>query len=237
MNECLEFAASSEDEVCGLIIDNTRLFRCKNAHPAPSRNFRISDEDWLQAERQGEITAVFHSHPSGHHYLSAADRKIQVMTDLHWWLACDGVLHKFSPVPHLLGRRFEHGVMDCFSLFRDAYHLCGIELPDFTRTNGWWLRGENLYLNNMEKNGFSEVELQAAIPGDVIIRRPFAGADPCHSMILLQDNQVLHHDCAGHISRRESYRLAYVKQTHSVWRHKNCSSLNLAAIYADISAR
>jgi cell wall-associated NlpC family hydrolase len=70
--------------------------------------------------------------------VSGADRQMQV-TGLSWWLASDGELRKYRPVPLLLGRKFEHGIMDCYTLFRDAY-LCGIDLPDFERTNGWWLR-------------------------------------------------------------------------------------------------
>lgn len=97
--------------------------------------------------------------------------------------------------------------------------------------------GENLYLANMQVNGFYQVSMQDAQPGDVIIRQPFPGADPCHSMILLHDNLVLHHDHAGHLSRREQMRPAYIKQTHSIWRHEQCSSLNLQAIYADFTAR
>ncbi|CCJ73480.1 Phage tail assembly protein [Cronobacter condimenti 1330] len=126
--------------------------------------------------------------------------------------------------------------MDCYTLFRDAYHLCGIDLPDFKRTQGG-LREENLYLKNMEANGFHRVELSEARPGDVIIRQPFPGADSCHAMILLHENMVLHHDCAGHLSRREPYRPAFIKQTHSIWRHERCSSLNLQGIYEDISER
>ena len=49
--------------------------------------------------------------------------------------------------------------------------------------------GENLYLANMQVNGFYQVSMQDAQPGDVIIRQPFPGADPCHSMILLHDNR------------------------------------------------
>ncbi|EBX9481608.1 DUF1175 family protein, partial [Salmonella enterica subsp. enterica serovar Abony] len=127
--------------------------------------------------------------------------------------------------------------MDCYTLFRDVYHLCGIDLPDFERTNGWWLRGENLYLKNMPLNGFRQVSPGEAQPGDVIIRRPFPGADPCHAMILLEDNMVLHHDHTGHLSRRETMRPAYVKQMHSIWRHEQCSSLNLLAVYADFTAK
>lgn len=237
IRECLEFAASSDDEVCGLVIDNTTLYRCQNTHPEPRQHFRISDEDWLAAEEAGEVTAVFHSHPLSVPVLSGADRHAQVLTGLPWWLACDGELRKFRPVQHLLGRRFEHGITDCYTLFRDAYHLCGIDLPDFERTNGWWLRGENLYLRNMETNGFYQVSFSEAVPGDVIIRQPFPGADPCHAMILLEDSLVLHHDCSGHLSRREPYRQAFIKQTNSIWRHEQCSSLDLRGIYADISAK
>ncbi len=237
MQELLDYAASSQDEVCGLIIDGTRLFPCRNIHPSPESNFRIGDGDWLAAEREGEVTAVFHSHPMNSPVLSGADRRAQVVTGLPWWLACNGALRKFRPVPHLLGRRFQHGVTDCYTLFRDAYHLAGVDLPDFERTDGWWLRGENLYIKNMAANGFHPVPASDAQPGDVIIRQPFPGADPCHAMILLESGKVLHHDCAGHLSRREDYRLAFMRQTHSIWRHERCSDLNLAGIYADISAK
>jgi cell wall-associated NlpC family hydrolase len=60
--------------------------------------------------------------------------------------------------------------------------------------------GENLYLNNMPPMASIRYPGEAQ-PGDVIIRQPFPGADPCHSMILLHDNLVLHHDHAGHLSR------------------------------------
>lgn len=236
-NECLEFAASSGDEVCGLIVDNRYLFRCRNAHPTPDRNFRISDDDWLNAEAAGEITAVFHSHPGRKLVLSGADRTGQLATGIEWWLASGEQLRKFSPVTYLLGRNFAHGVMDCYTLFRDAYHLCGIDLPDFKRTNGWWLRGENLYLKNMAANGFHEVDMQDVQPGDVFIRRAFPESDPCHAMIYLGDNTILHHENTGRLSRREPLRPAYLRLTHSIWRHEQCSSLDFQGIFEDISAR
>lgn len=237
-DECIDYASSCpEHEVCGLIINDDRLIKCRNVHPNPTSHFRIDDEDWLTAETAGEITAVFHSHPGSVLVLSGADRQMQVATALPWWLASGGMLRRYRPVPHLLGRRFEHSTMDCYTLFRDAYHLCGIDLPDFERSNGWWMRGENLYLKNLAANGFHSVTRNDIQAGDVVIRRPYPEADPCHSMIYLGDGMVLHHDCAGRLSRREPYRQAYIKQTHSIWRHKQCSSLNLLGISADISAK
>ena len=90
----------------------------------------MSPEDWLRAQMQGEIVALVHSHPGGLPWLSETDRRLQVQSDLPWWLVCRGAIHKFRCVPHLTGRRFEHGMTDCYTLFRDAYHLAGIEMPN-----------------------------------------------------------------------------------------------------------
>ncbi len=76
------------------------------------------------------MTAVFHSHPGRVPFLSGADRNAQVSNGLPWWLACDGVIMKFRPVPLLLGRKFKHGVMDCYTLFR--MHIIFAELTFLT---------------------------------------------------------------------------------------------------------
>ncbi|EST74686.1 putative phage tail assembly protein, partial [Escherichia coli ECC-1470] len=53
----------------------------------------MSPEDWLSAEMQGEIVALVHSHPGGLPWLSEADRRLQVQSDLPWWLVCRGAIH------------------------------------------------------------------------------------------------------------------------------------------------
>lgn len=50
----------------------------------------MSPEDWLRAEMQGEIVALVHSHPGGLPWLSETDRRLQVQSDLPWWLVCRG---------------------------------------------------------------------------------------------------------------------------------------------------
>ena len=42
-----------------------RYFPCVNISGEPEAYFRMSPEDWLQAEMQGEIVALVHSHPGG----------------------------------------------------------------------------------------------------------------------------------------------------------------------------
>jgi proteasome lid subunit RPN8/RPN11 len=55
MQELLDYAASSQDEVCALILNGERVFRCRNVHPEPWHHFRISDDDWLAAEEEGRL--------------------------------------------------------------------------------------------------------------------------------------------------------------------------------------
>ncbi|STH73539.1 putative tail fiber component K of prophage [Escherichia coli] len=65
-----------------------RYFPCVNISGEPEAYFRMSPEDWLRAEMQGEIVALVHSHPGGLPWLSEADRRLQVQSDLPWWLVC-----------------------------------------------------------------------------------------------------------------------------------------------------
>ncbi|WP_252368305.1 C40 family peptidase, partial [Escherichia coli] len=137
-------------ESCGFVISTPEgewYIPCVNISAEPEAYFRIAPEDWLRAEMQGEIVALVHSHPGGLPWLSEADRRLQIKSALSWWLVCRGEIHKFRCVPHLTGRRFEHGVTDCYTLFRDAYHLAGIEADrrlQIKSALSWWLvcRGE-----------------------------------------------------------------------------------------------
>ncbi|MCM5432198.1 hypothetical protein MMT14_27935, partial [Escherichia coli] len=57
----------------------------------------------------------------------------------------------------------------CYTLFRDAYHLAGIDMPDFEREDDWWRNGQNLYLDNMAVTGFYRVPLSSAQAGDILL--------------------------------------------------------------------
>ncbi|MCC9216850.1 C40 family peptidase [Escherichia coli] len=68
-------------ESCGFVVrtpEGERYFPCVNISGEPEDYFRMSPEDWLQAEMQGEIVALVHSHPGGLPWLSEADRRLQV---------------------------------------------------------------------------------------------------------------------------------------------------------------
>ena len=215
-----------EDECCGFIIDNKIYLPCNNISPTPTETFEIATEDWIKAEESGVITAVVHSHPNGLPILSEADQFYQQQTGLDWWLVCNNKIHKFRCIKPLLGREFNHGETDCLTLFRDAYMLTGINLPDYERQDDWWHKGKNLYLDLLPKNEFKQVEdIQE---GDVILVC-LGSTIPNHAAIYIGKQFILHH-CPNRLSKRDLYDGFWLKYTHSVWRHKQWQSSNFTAI-------
>ncbi|KAA1958519.1 NlpC/P60 family protein, partial [Escherichia coli] len=117
-----------------------------------------------------------------------------------------------------------------YTLFRDAYHLAGTEMPDFHREDDWWRHGQNLYLDNLEATGLYQVPLSAAQPGDVLLCC-FGSSVPNHAAIYCGDGELLHHipeqlskrggdgELLHHIpeqlSKRERYSEKWQRRTHS----------------------
>ncbi|EEQ2146518.1 phage tail protein [Escherichia coli] len=224
-------------ESCGFVIstpEGERYLPCVNISAEPEAYFRIAPEDWLRAEMQGEIVALVHSHPGGLPWLSEADRRLQIKSALSWWLVCRGEIHKFRCVPHLTGRRFEHGVTDCYTLFRDAYHLAGTEMPDFEREDDWWRNGQNLYLDNMAVTGFYRVPLSSAQAGDILLCC-FGASVPNHAAIYCGNGELLHH-LPEQLSKRERYSEKWQRRTHSVWRHRHWHASAFTGICNDLAA-
>ncbi len=189
-------------ESCGFVVstpEGERYFPCVNISGEPEAYFRMSPEDWLQAEMQGEIVALVHSHPGGLPWLSEADRRLQ-----------------------------------CYTLFRDAYHLAGIEMPDFHREDDWWRNGQNLYLDNLEATGLYQVPLSAAQPGDVLLCC-FGSSVPNHAAIYCGDGELLHH-IPEQLSKRERYTDKWQRRTHSLWRHRAWRASAFTGIYNDLVA-
>lgn len=196
--------------------------------------FRIAPEDYLQACAAGDVVALVHSHPGGKQFLSSGDRTLQLQTTLPWWLVCDDKIYKFRCVPHLTGRQFEHGVMDCGTLIRDAYHLAGIELTDYQREDDWWSHGKNHYLDNMEREGFYRITPDEALPGDMLLCC-FASSVANHAAIYCGNGELLHH-VPGQLSKREVYTEKWQRRTHSIWRNRRWQKSAFTGISNDLAA-
>jgi len=90
----------------------------------------------------------------------------------------------------LIGRQWEYGKADCFSLVRDWFKLQGVELPDYERPES--LQScESIFLEEAERIGFKPVTLQTRQPGDVLIMR-MGTRTPMHAAVLLPGERILH---------------------------------------------
>lgn len=116
----------------------------------------------------------------------------------------------------LLGRQWEYGVHDCFTLIRDYFALQGIQLPDFERPEDLETC-DSIFLEQAERIGFREVEYSSRLPGDVLIMK-LGTKDPMHAAVLLSDERILHQR-QDSLSAIESLGRYYVSRVAAVFRY------------------
>lgn len=216
--------AEAPREACGLVIlsgdGSLSYFPCKNVSEGMNE-FSIDPEDYARAEDLGEVAAIIHSHTQTGAKPSEADLVSCESTKLPWYIVAvpSGAWEMITPNGYkapLLGRKYSHGVLDCYSFVRDWLRENDVvELPDFDRKWEWWLNGQDLYADNFEKCGFVKVtDMQ---PGDVILMA-IRSKVINHAAIYLGGNVMAHH-AIGRLSMREVYGGFWEKNTRLVVRY------------------
>ena len=116
----------------------------------------------------------------------------------------------------LIGRQWNYGVNDCFTLIRDWFGLQGVELPDFARPDD--LEGcDSIFLEQAEAIGFKPVAMERRKPGDILIMK-LDTRTPMHAAILLPDELILHQR-QDSLSAIEPLRRYYVERIAAVFRY------------------
>ncbi len=214
-------------EACGLFVRVEAVpvyFPCKNLAES-SEHFILDPADYVRAEDAGEVFAVFHSHPNAHAKPSQADLVSCEASHMPWYIFAlpSEEWKMITPSGYkapLLGREFSYGVLDCLTLVRDWYRENrGVELPHFEHREGWWNRGQDLYMENFRKAGFEPTD--GLEPGDVILMQilsPVAN----HAGVYLGNGLMLHH-LMNRLSCREVYGGWYRKNTRRVIRYRGAS--------------
>lgn len=120
-----------------------------------------------------------------------------------------------------LGRPFELGESDCFSLIREYYHdVFGIDLPDVARPHDFWEAGLELYRKHYAQQGFEVLHLSPHEwqHGDIILMSVLSPVAN-HAAILMPDGKILHH-MYGRLSEVGEYRGIWRNNTVGVYRHR-----------------
>lgn len=222
-------------ESCGLIVifdDGERYIPCENSHSNKSEHFRISGEQFAIAEDAGEVLAVVHSHPDAPSEPSHADRVQCELSELPWHILSVGQVDgepNFGPVGYcepcgfeapLEGRQFSHGILDCFTLFKDfLLREYGIRVAEYEREDDWWDKGQELYsMDRLNAEGFFQIADEPK-RGDIILMNVRSKV-PNHAGVYLGDGEMLHH-LHGRLSRRENYGGYWAERTCYIVRHKD----------------
>ena len=227
-------------EVGGVIVakgmHKRRVVPLANVSTDP-KTVRHRPSDIMATEADGwTIQAFYHTHVRQSIEPSEPDRVGCARSGLPWIIVgypnrrqC--CIHPRPGRTPLEGRQFAHGTVDCYSLIRDYYgEIVGIELPDFYRPDDWWLRGENLYMEGLDKAGFDpmpfhEVGHDGIRQHDVLLMKFFPSdyrgiKRPNHGAVYLGASKMIHH-FVGCLSQRTFYSQYYQRRTAFVARHRS----------------
>lgn len=210
-------------ESCGLVIAEGRkevYVPCVNMATDGEDHFMISPREWAAAADRGTVLAVAHSHPDAPPHPSHHDRAACAALRLPWaivavhrdpatpdapaFVAGNEILTPSTYEVPLRGREFIFGRQDCYTLVQDYYSReLGIKLPDFERADKFWERGENLYMDNLEKSGFDLIDAPTQ-KGDLILMSIRSEIVNHAGIWLGQGDAMLHHPYE-HLSERTVY--------------------------------
>ena len=203
-----------------------RYFKGKNIAETPDEHFVLDPDSYEEAEKISPVKGLIHSHPLTSAEPSEADKVACEKSNLIWYIV-NPITEKWSvTIPEGFelpyeGRKFVHGVVDCYSLVRDYYKKeFNIHLNDYYRRDRWWDTDLNLYIDNYAKEGFKEISLKEIEKGCLILIN-LESNKTNHAAIYLGDHKILHH-VQGRLSGIDTYGGYYLINTSRVLKHENC---------------
>lgn len=203
------FVEEYPNEGCGIILNKRGKLvwkPCKNTSDNPTEDFKISGKDYISASLEGDIYAIVHSHPDSSSELSDLDKKTSNFLGIPFIVYSIPGFEKTEYIPKelknpLLGKDYEFGFNDCYSLVRDYYiQELEIRLPTILFEDDWWDKGLNYFDDLFESFGFVEVDTPKKHDG--IIFSVFSNI-PNHCGVYLGEDVFLHH-AVNRLSCRES---------------------------------
>ena len=214
-------------EAVGLLLNvkgKERYFPCRNLALTDDQCFILDPEDYVKADKTGEIVAVVHSHPVTPPIASQADKISCEQSGLPWHIVNPkteqwGYLEPSGYKAPILGRQWVWGITDCWSLVVDWYkEEKNIKLLDYQRpAKVEDFLADPVFERYLPSRGFKLLDPEEKlINGDVLAMSIF-GQGLNHVAIFL-DGDVLHH-LADRLSCKEPYSEWLLKCTGGRYRY------------------
>lgn len=217
-------------EVCGLLICDSSGFYAlplDNVSPTPSKSFLMRPRAYFEYFKNDTLKGYYHSHHDTDEKPSEADIKVSEGSCLPC-IIYSRVTQRFSvytpngkTVP-LIGRHFELGIFDCFSLVEDYYQQnLGITLGAFERRPRDLMEGRSDVHQQALKLGFKLVTDESDQPHDLIcMSLGTPKGDINHVAIRTSKFRILH-QLLYRPSEEVYYGGYWLKHTLAVYRHSS----------------
>lgn len=223
-----------ENEICGLLLkekdNNIKVIKCENYSQNKKHSFSISPFDYIKISVSGEIIGYFHSHNDKFEDFSLIDKIQAESHNLTSILYCtfNDTFKQYIPIHYknpYIGRNFEIGKNDCFSLFRDYYkNELKIEIQNCERNEKWFEKNENLFEEIYNKENFIKFfDIKELKINDGIIFKMLKNK-ASHIAIYLGNMNILHHP-RNALSLIEILTEPYIRKIDYFIRHKNLCNI------------
>lgn len=186
-------------------------YQLENVHSNPTEGFDVA----AAAQRDliaGGVDAIFHSHTNGYDCPTAEDMRSQQSMAVPWsiivfrpprqderqpvhvetfWFGDQ------APMDPYIGRKWRHGVNDCFTLCRDWWRKeRGVVFKNPPRDDGWWNTDIDLVGTELLRDKFVRVSESEVKEGTGVLMSigPMLGKQKInHIGIYLPTGRMLHH--------------------------------------------
>lgn len=223
-------------ECCGLLLTTAsgevEIFEGQNQASVPHEGFVLDVVSTLAGNSQEQATAVFHSHVDNRAEPSDLDRRSCFEFGIPWLIYCVPLdtfrwLQPWECELPLLGRAFHWGVLDCYTLVRDAYKARGVILPDYPRLGLMDALGkedwDQFRSERWIEAGFESLELGSRLRKyDVIAMDVYNRPGIATHVALFWDEEkgsMIHH-VMNRLSEPQVYGGYWQDRTVALYRHK-----------------
>ena len=213
------------EEACGIVgirKGRMKFYPTENQAFDKLNDFVIDPKDYRDINAECDIVGIVHSHPHGDLEPSPLDRAACDRLGIPWYIFNTEEYIKLdskNEILPLIGRPFVFGAYDCYTIIKDYFDTIGIHIREYQYEWEFWERGQNLYVEHYEKEGFKKVTDGSLKPNDVILMALNSEVTN-HAGVYMGNFKMLHH-APSRLSCRDNYNGIWRNITRMVVRHES----------------